>query len=215
MIMASCGNEKSPVTKTEKQTYTIVKTGGEPDWRDVPALQIDKVLWTKDYGIRGKGQLCYSEDALYVHLSAKEKDVRATYTEPLSPVFVDSCLEFFFKVVGTPNYFNFEINPNGCLCNQFGPEKGERIDIVKQDSAEYFDIRTNRNADGWEVYYTIPLDYIRLFYPDYSFEGELAANFYKCGNKTVNKHFLAWSPVDLDTPNFHCPEYFGVIRFEK
>jgi hypothetical protein len=43
----------------------------------------------------------------------------------------------------------------------------------------------------------------------------MAANFYKCGNKTVHKHYLSWSPIDLGEPNFHCPEYFGVIRFAK
>ena len=123
LITAACGEENAVESQTEKETYTIVKTDTEPDWSNVPVLQIDNVLWTEDCGVRGQGQLCYSEDALYVHLSAVEKDIRAENIEPLSPVWEDSCLEFFFKVVDEPNYFNFEINPNGCLCAQFGPEK--------------------------------------------------------------------------------------------
>ena len=215
LITASCGKENAAESQTEKETYTIVKTDTEPDWSNVPVLQIDNVLWTGDCGVRAQGQLCYSDQALYVHLSAVEKEIRAKNTKPLSPVWEDSCLEFFFTVADAPNYFNFEINPNGCLCAQFGPEKTDRIDIVRQDAAEYFDIQTDRTSDGWEVYYKLPLKFFQLFYPDYQFEGELNANFYKCGDKTAHKHYLSGSPVDLHSPNFHCPEYFGVIRFEE
>lgn len=215
MSTPSYGKANSKESQMEKELYTVVKTGNEPDWSNVPVLQIDKVLWTEDFGIRAQGQLCYSDDALFVHLSAVEKDIRAENTEPLSPVYEDSCLEFFFMMVDAPNYYNFEINPNGCLCMQFGPKKTDRIDIVRADAKEYFDIHGDRTSDGWEIFYKIPLEFIRLFYPDYQFDGELAANFYKCGNKTVNKHYLSWSPIHLETPDFHCPEYFGVIRFAK
>ena len=215
VITTSCGKENRNEPQTEKESYTVVKTDNEPDWSDVPVLQIDNVLWTEDFGIRAQAQLCYSDEALFVHLSASEKDVRAENTEPLSPVYEDSCLEFFFMIVDAPNYFNFEINPNGCLCVQFGPDKNDRIDIVRADAGEYFDIHAVRTSDGWEVFYKIPLEFFRLFYSDYRFEGELAANFYKCGNKTVNKHYLSWAPIDLDSPNFHCPEYFGVIKFAE
>ena len=177
MITTVWGKECAAKSQTEKKSYTIVKTDSTPDWTNVPVLQIDNVLWTDDFGIRAQGQLCYSDEALFVHLSAVEKDVRAEYTEPLSPVNEDSCLEFFAE--------------------------------------KYFDIHTNRLTDGWEIFYRIPLKFIRLFYPDYQFKGELAANFYKCGDETANKHYLSWSPIDLRSPDFHRPEYFGVITFEE
>ena len=91
LITASCGEENAVESQTEKETYTIVKTDTEPDWSNVPVLQIDNVLWTEDCGVRAEGQLCYSDEALYVHLSAAEKDIRAENTEPLSPVWEDSC----------------------------------------------------------------------------------------------------------------------------
>ena len=34
--------------------------------------------------------------------------IRAENTAPLSPVYEDSCLEFFFMRAGGKNYFNFE-----------------------------------------------------------------------------------------------------------
>ena len=201
-------------TATEGETYIIQRINRSPEWDKIPTLLIDKILWTDDTGIRAKGQLCYDEEYLYVHLSAEEKNIRAEYTEPLSPVCADSCLEFFFQLNESDNYFNFEINPNGCLCIQYGPSKTDRIDIVRDDAAEYFDIHTNRVTDGWETSYRIPLSFINLFYPDTRFDGEWRANFYKCGDKTVNRHYLSWSKNNLEKPNFHCPEYFGTIIFK-
>ena len=205
---------ESAVQQASEAEYIITKTDENIDWKSIPVIPIDNVLWSEKTDITAQGQLCYDSENLYVHLSAVEKYIRAENTEPLSPVYEDSCLEFFFKFDNSDNYFNFEINPNGCLCTQFGPQKTDRINIVRQDAKEYFDIKTNRTSDGWEVYYKIPLKYIQLFYPDYKFGGDITANMYKCGNKTVNKHYIAWKPIDLETPNFHCTEYFGRMRFE-
>ena len=213
----------APTEPTEEETaapepveadYTIVKVdGGEIDWNSVPSLPIDQVLWTDDFGIRGAGQFCYDAEHLYVHLSAVEENIRAEFTEPLSPVYQDSCLEFFFMPEGWNKYFNIEMNPNGCVCMEYGPAKTDRFSLVRGDIETYFDIRTNRTADGWEAFYTVPLDYFRYFIPDYEFKGVLLGNAYKCGNKTVNKHFLAWKPIGTESPDFHRPEYFGRMAF--
>jgi hypothetical protein len=196
------------------KTYTIRAAAGEPGWAAVPRLETGCVLWLPDAGIRAFGQFCHDAEYLYVHLRAVERDIRAEYTAPLSPVCEDSCLEFFFMPEGEDRYLNFEVNPNGCLLAGFGRGRADRVFLHREDLRELFGIRTARTPDGWEVFYRIPLDYIRLFYPDYQFKGKLAANFYKCGNKTVNRHYLSWSPVLLESPDFHCPEYFGVIEFE-
>ena len=161
---ASCYAENDAnKASSENETYIIRRISGSPEWNKIPEIPIDKVLWTEDTGIRAKGQLCYDEEYLYVHLSAAEKDIRAEYTEPLSPVYEDSCLEFFFQFSGSDNYFNFEINPNGCLCIQFGPSKTDRINIIRDDAAEYFDIHTNRVTNGWETRYRIPLSFLKLY----------------------------------------------------
>ena len=204
--MAACAEQAEPA-------YTIVKVDGDIDWDEIPALAIDHVLWTEDYGIRAGGQLCFDDENLYVRLCAAEKEIRAENTEPLSPVWEDSCLEFFFMPDGGDNYFNFEINPNGCLCNQIGPDRKDRVNLVRNDCQEYFDIQTGRTEDGCEVSYRIPLKFIRLFYPDYRFEGDLLANLYKCGDGTAQPHYLSWAPIDLPSPNFHCPEYFARMHF--
>ena len=97
---------------------------------------------------------------------------------------------------------------------QVGITKTDRISLVREDEKEYFDIRTDRTSEGWEVYYKIPLEFMKVFYPDYEYSGVLLANAYKCGNKTVNKHYLSWKPVNSEKPNFHVISSFGRMSFE-
>ena len=183
------------------------------DWHEIPALELENVLWTPDAGIRAKAQICRTEDALRVHMTAAEKEISAEYFLPLSPVHEDSCLEFFFMPAGECRYMNFEMNPNGCLHVGFGQSRQQRAVIFRRDGEELFRIRTGRTADGWEIDYRIPYDFLRIFYPGFEPTGVLRCNFYKCGDKTVHPHFLSWHPVRSETPDFHRPEDFGEIMF--
>ena len=200
--------------KEAGKTYTIRSVAAEPDWETIPALETDQVLWKPDCGIRAFGRLCHDSGALHVFLRAVEKQIRAEYTAPLSPVWQDSCLEFFFMPEGEDRYFNFEINPNGCLYIGFGHGREDSTALVPGDMRRLFNIRTARTPDGWQAVYRIPLSFLRLFWPSFSFAGPLRANVYKCGDCTEHEHFLAWNPVTSGTPDFHRPADFGTMRFE-
>ena len=197
----------------QPQEYTITYSAAGPDWETIPELSVGNVLWQPDCGIRAKAQFCYDEEYLYVHLQAEEQEVRAEYTEPLSPVYKDSCLEFFFMPQGEDRYFNFEINPNGCLYIGFGHGRADSTVLYREDLRELFHIGTETVSGGWGVYYQIPLKFLQLFYPGYRFEGILRANVYKCGDETADRHYLAWNPVLTEKPDFHRPEYFGEMTF--
>jgi len=41
------------------------------------------------------------------------------------------------------------------------------------------------------------------------------ANFYKCGDELQTPHFLSWNPVRTERPDFHRPDFFGVLEFEQ
>ena len=196
-------------------TYLIMKTEGEPDWEQIPPLSLDHILWEPDAGIRASGRFCYDAENLYVHLYAVEKDIRAEYTAPLSPVHRDSCLEFFFMPETEDRYFNFEINPNGCMHIGFGHGRHDSTVLYRRDASGLFRIHTGRTPDGWEVCYRIPLSFLRVFYPDYAFTGRLKANVYKCGDDTPRPHYLAWNPVLTEKPDYHRPEFFGTMVFES
>ena len=122
----------------EKKTYLIRSVTGSPDWSTVPQLQADRVLWKPDCGVRAFGQFCHDSECLFVHLRAIEANIRAEYTTPLSPVCGDSCLEFFFMPEAEKRYFNFEVNPNGCLWIGFGHSRADSTVLYRSDMEQFF-----------------------------------------------------------------------------
>ena len=67
----------------------------------------------------------------------------------------------------------------------------------------------------WTLEYRLPIE----IFAKYSSATKPAAgaiwraNFYKCADKTSHPHWLTWSFVDNDMPNFHLPQYFGTLEF--
>lgn len=189
--------------------YVITRIDGD----DSRELCLEQVLWEPDCGIRAGGRIRHDGESLFVSLWAKEKHIRAEYTVSPSPVHEDSCLEFFFMPEGENRYLNFEINPNGCLHIGFGQDRNDRRLILPADPLAQFQIRTERVPEGWTVSYRIPAVFLHSFYPAFAFSGVLKANVYKCGDKTIHPHYLAWNPIVSPVPDFHRPECFGEMAF--
>ena len=198
------------------RTYTILPVHtGEPVWTEVPYLQVDNVQWLPDAGICMAQQLCYDAEYLYVHQRAWEQNIRAQRTGYLQQVCEDSCMEFFFSLTDDGRYFNFELNPNGCVHLGLAYGRHNSAQLVPKKMEELFDVRANYLDDGWELYYRIPLSFIHLFYPGYHWEAgtQIRANCYKCGDLTAQPHYITWNPVSSDTPDYHRPQDFGLMIF--
>ena len=197
--------------------YTIKKVIGSIDWNTVPCLDVDNYLWCEELDIRMKTQICYDAEGLHVHLRAWEKDIRAELTAPMSMVCEDSCMEFFFSPVeGDLRYFNMEINPNAQMYIGFGLNGRNLIRLAIPNEDALLQKQCRYTEDGWEAFYTVPLSMIRLFFPGYELKSgmRLRANSYKCGDRTVKPHFIAWNPVAVKNPSFHEPEHYGLMILE-
>lgn len=191
--------------------YTIQKVSGNLDFAAVPALPIDTLLWCPPVPITAQAQICYNEDGLHVRLSAKEQNIRAEEKGPLGVPCQDSCLEFFFcPMEGDDRYLSIECNPNGCLylgfCNT-----GRRIIRLLPDEVKAIEPVVEMTGDGWQVTYTVPAAYIRLFFPSFELKAGnvLMANCFKCGDLTVQEHYMSWNPIEVVDPDFHRPDFFG------
>ena len=193
----------------------------------VPGGKIDTVNW-KEYPYRPdvSFKMAYSENALYLKFLVHEKAVRAVNTEPNSPVWEDSCCEFFCDFDGK-GYYNLETNCIGTQLLGYGETKKDReeaarsrtradasvINKIRKKSTlgpGPFDVRTG--DFNYEIVMAIPAE--AFYRHDLKFEKGMAfrANFYKCGDKTPEMHFLSWNPIEVDSPNFHLPEFFGEVR---
>ena len=196
--------------------YGICRMEGALDWKRIPRLSIDRYLWAEECGIRAWGQIAYDDVALHVRLSAEEHDIRAEHRGRPHPVAEDSCLEFFFcPQWGDERYFNVEFNSNCALYLGFGSGIHNLVRLLVQDEEAMFGPRSFRVESGWGVEYRIPHEFVRRFMPEYAPGSgkEIRANCYKCGDKTLHRHYIAWNPVNGDVPDFHRPEDFGHMVF--
>lgn len=206
--------DENRLTDGEKQMkeYVIEYKQGELQWQSVPYLYVDEYLWGSPESIAMKAQICYDERALYIHMEAKEEQIRAEHTGPLSMVCEDSCMEIFFcPEEQDDRYLNFEINPNGCTFIGISHCRADNVRLCPPNEEELFHKQVYRTADGWEVFYQIPVSFLRVFFPGYRLASgkKISANCYKCGDLTAQPHYLSWNPVRHPTPDFHRSCDFG------
>lgn len=200
---------------------------------DIPALfkdnsvsynKIDTVDWAAEfpYCPQVEFAIAHKGDAILLHYRVEEDSVRAEAGTDLGPVWQDSCCEFFCSPDEEGGYYNLESNCIGTilLCNGQGRENRthapaaalEQIDRWASLGREPFEMRDGRQA--WELTLVVPVSsYFRHTIENLSGK-TIRANFYKCGDKTSQPHFLSWNPIALPSPDFHCPAFFGELNFE-
>jgi hypothetical protein len=198
------------------RSYTIKKIEGTPDWNAVPVMPMDCLMWTDSTEVAAQTQICWDAENLYIRQQAWEKNIRAEESGPMCMPCLDSCMEFFFRPTRRDAYINVEIHPNKAIYLGYGPEPKHPIRLQISKVEELFDSQVEFTEDGWVLRYRIPFAFIRWFFPEFEAkEGTVMhGNAYKCGNKTVQKHFLAWNPIGDDVRTFHCPQYFGELIFD-
>lgn len=64
---------------------------------------------------------------------------------------------------------------------------------------------------AWNLLVAIPFELIGL--DGNNLPEKLYANFYKCADGTSLPHYLSWSPIETEKPDFHRPDFFGEIYF--
>ncbi|MGM9661778.1 MAG: carbohydrate-binding family 9-like protein [Oscillospiraceae bacterium] len=193
-------------------TYPIYYQA-RPDWDALPTAELRHTGWLAPAPVSARAQACHDGTALLLRMEAEEAPIRATLSGPLAQVCSDSCLEFFFAPDPKDGrYFNFEFNPLGALYLGFGAARPSRIRQVPKDAA-LFQPEPFTTANGWGICFCIPLDFLRLYFPGFSFRGEAAGNFYKCGDETARPHYLSWNPMHADRPDFHRRQDFGTLLF--
>ena len=160
--------------------------------------------------------MAHSDKAVAVMFEVSEDHVRAVAMENNGPVWEDSCVEFFVQAPDGKHYTNFEMNCAGTMLaalrtSRHDPEKFTQeqfAPIRRITSLPHEQVDSRAEGQSWWAIEVIPFEAF-----GYSERPEaLRANIYKCGDKCDQPHFLSWSPIDLPTPNFHCPDYFGDIE---
>ena len=200
---------------------------------EVPALldgagvtfrPLDVANWQELYPYRPEVEfrVAHTGREILLHYRVTEEAVRAVARADNGPVWQDACVEFFVAPEGDDCYYNFECNCVGRLLIQGGrageerplarPEVLARVRRWSSLGTEPFDLRVGRCI--WQLTMVIPVEAFYLHRLP-SLDGRtMRANFYKCGDKLPRPHYLSWSPIGLERPQFHCPQFFGTLKFE-
>ncbi|MEI6945571.1 carbohydrate-binding family 9-like protein [Paraflavisolibacter sp. H34] len=161
--------------------------------------------------------LGHSGDCIFIKYVVTEACIRAVHSQPNAPVYQDSCVEFFIAF-DEGGYYNFEFNCIGTCLAGFGPSKTEREALPEEVLARIrYQALLRNGAAGegirWELTVALPLE-VFTRHPLEALGGRaVRANFYKCGDHLPRPHFVAWSPIRTEAPDFHRPEFFGSLRF--
>ena len=160
--------------------------------------------------------IAYSDKAVAIMFEVNEDHVRAVAMENNGPVWEDSCVEFFVLAPDGKHYTNFEMNCAGTMLaalrtSRHDPEKfsDEQFAAIRRiTSLPHEPVDSRSEGQSWWAIEVIPFEAFGYS----SKPSTLRANLYKCGDKCEQPHFLSWSPIGLPKPDFHCPDYFGVIE---
>ena len=184
--------------------------------------QINIASWKEfSYKPQVEFKVAYHSGNLFIKYYVDEKYIRAVNANTNGNVWEDSCVEFFVAPDDTAGYFNFEVNCIGtCLVQKGEKREGRKflapdeIDRIKRISSLGNSSFSERKGNfAWNLTLAIPLVSICDLQQE-SLKGlKMKANFYKCGDKLSEMHFLSWSPIGTPQPDFHQPDYFGELEF--
>jgi hypothetical protein len=178
--------------------------------------------WVKAGDVRASFDIMHDGGNIYINYYVHENFVRAVNSQPNSSVWEDSCVEFFLSLKGDEkHYYNFEFNAIGTVLGAYGKDRYERewlvpsmLEMIETSPSlgrtpfEQIDTPTS-----WTLQVRIPVDVLHKWNIDNISGKDGYANFYKCGDKLKNPHYISWNPVLTAKPDFHTPRYFGHISF--
>jgi hypothetical protein len=183
---------------------------------------IDMLNWPMQFPYKPSCQfkIARSDRSIFIHFKVVESNVRALHAHDQDPVSEDSCVAFFCKNPEQNTYFSFEFNCIGtCHATQ---REGKELNVnplseMKMNSIKRISTLGNSTFDEingnfeWSLTVEIPFNLIDIQFDN--LPEILLANFYKCADGTIIPHYLSWSHILTEQPDFHQSGHFGVLNF--
>ena len=227
--------EATYVVKRASERPALDGNWAAPAWRGANILRVDRFMAApdaSDHQPTTQTKVTYTDDGLFVFFKVSDRYVVCRHTEFQSPVYKDSCAEFFVQPKPGKGYFNFEMNCGGALLVTYiedaartptGFKKFTKLppdmDLLVQ---RFHSLPTHiepemADAVEWQLEYFIPFIFFERYVgPLGKVAGQTwRANFFKCADKSSHPHWATWAPLDPDfADGFHRPDKFGAFHFE-
>ena len=183
---------------------------------------VGEVNWKSfDYKPDVNFAMAYTDDEILLKFDVTEQWFKAEKTETNQEVYEDSCVEFFVSPSDDRIYYNLEFNGIGTCLMGAGTGRNDRkradpeviSKIRRKTSAGHKSVSEKKGKFFWTITIAIPLNVFSLHEIKNLTGKTFRANFYKCGDKLTVPHYLTWSPIGTENPDYHRPEYFGLLKF--
>jgi hypothetical protein len=190
---------------------------------EIEPLKLDVVNWDEfPYHPKVTVQIAYNEQELFLQYQVSEQSVKAEVTQSNGRVWTDSCVEFFLSPDGNDEYYNLEMSCIGTALLGYR-KKGnptvhaseEQITTIRRiSSLGSSPFPELKEQTEWQLTIAVPW---KVFFNHDLNPGsgtKMRGNFYKCGDELSVPHFVSWTNIKTEKPNFHNPEFFGGLEFE-
>lgn len=185
-------------------------------------LIINSINWP-DYNYKPEVtfSIAYSDYEIFIKYYITEDYFKAEKTESNQMVCEDSCVEFFVSPEDDGVYYNIEFNGIGtCLlgtgtCRENSKRANPEIisKIRRITSAGKIPVNEIVGRTEWTITIAIPFE-VFFHHKVKKLKGKtFRANFYKCGDMLTVPHYLTWNQVGTEKPDYHQPDYFGMLKF--
>ncbi len=174
-----------------------------------------------------QAKMMYDDDYVYVIFQVHDKYVRSIVEKQNGPVSTDACVEFFFSpdTALRAKYFNLEINAGGTPLMAYHLHKQREYPLFTPEDFSTITIAHSLPSKvdpqitepiTWTLEYRLPLALLEKYGSVVRPKKGITwrGNFYKIASKSTNPHWITWAKIDLPTPTFHSPQFFGTLLFQ-
>ena len=186
---------------------------------------IDHVGWPSSYPYlpEVKFRIAHTGREVLLHFFVTEQEVRAETEHDNGQVYRDSCCEFFLRPTDGGPYYNIETNCMATMLIEVGMKRGvsrekapEKIlkGVKRWSSLADSGRPLPTGACTWQLALLIPATtFYKEDITDFS-NKTMYGNYYKTGDDLKEPHYVSWSPIQTENPDFHTPQFFGRLIFE-
>lgn len=222
-------------TFSQHKSYTAKKLSQpikmDSEWNKAPWSEIDPLHLSEYMGDepihrpRVQVKAAYDQQAVYLIFKVEDRYVKSIREQYQDPVYKDSAVEFFFCPADdtSKGYFNLEVNCGGTALFRHQSMQGKipiPHSVFKDVEIAHSLPRTVdpeiQDPVTWTLEMRLPVQILEEYYDITRPESgaRWRANFYKIADESSYPHYLTWSKVNHPKPNFHLPQYFGMLNFE-
>lgn len=220
----------STLTNSRKglDTYTVKKTdskfiitgkGDAPQWQHATALTDFHYPWENEAAPPTTFKALHNDAWVYFLFVIEDSHVNIRRKKDhKTEVAASSRAEIFFRIDGDLNpYYCLEMDPIGRVLD-YKASYHREFDTHWSWPKDQLLIRTELRADGYSVELALSkksLDELGLLRDNTLQAGLFRADCRFKSNDEEEFKWISWKIPDAQTPDFHIPSSFGVLRLEK